>query len=41
MPLEKTIWAAYFGMVTDKYDIHQMVNCELAAHKEFEKENMK
>jgi len=26
MPMEKTFWGAYFGMFTDKFDIHWMVN---------------
>ncbi len=26
MPLEDTFWGAYFGMFTDKYGIHWMVN---------------
>lgn len=26
MPLEKAFWNAYFGMVTDKFGIHWMVN---------------
>ena len=29
MPLEKTFWNAYFGMMTDKFGIHWMVNCAL------------
>lgn len=28
MPLEKTYWAAAFGMVTDKFGIRWMINCE-------------
>ena len=28
MPLEKTYWAEAFGMVTDKFGIQWMVNCE-------------
>ena len=28
MPLEKTYWAELFGMVTDKYGVKWMVNCE-------------
>lgn len=28
MPLEKTYWAEAFGMVTDKFGIKWMVNCE-------------
>ncbi len=26
MPLDKTFWGAYFGMLTDKFGIHWMVN---------------
>lgn len=39
MPLNKTFWGAYFGMFTDKFGIHWMVNCELEEHKDFEKTN--
>ena len=28
MPLEKTYWAEAFGMVTDKYGVKWMVNCD-------------
>ena len=28
MPLADTFWGAYFGMVTDKYDINWMVSCD-------------
>jgi len=28
MPLEKTFWAEAFGMVTDRFGIKWMVNCE-------------
>jgi PhnB protein len=28
MPLEKTYWADAFGMVTDKFGVQWMVNCE-------------
>ena len=28
MPLEKTYWAEAFGMVTDKFGIKWMVNCD-------------
>lgn len=34
MPLDKTFWGAYFGMFTDKFGIHWMVNCELDEHKD-------
>jgi PhnB protein len=30
MPLEKAFWGAYFGMVTDKFGVQWMVNCENA-----------
>lgn len=26
MPLDKTFWGAYFGMLTDKFGVHWMVN---------------
>lgn len=29
MPLEKTYWAEAFGMVTDKFGVKWMVNCEV------------
>lgn len=29
MPLDKTFWDAYFGMLTDKFGINWMVNCEV------------
>lgn len=29
MPFEETFWGAKFGMLTDKFGIHWMVNCEL------------
>lgn len=29
MPFEKTFWGAKFGMLTDKFGIHWMVNCDL------------
>jgi len=28
MPLEKTFWAARFGMLTDQFGIPRMINCE-------------
>jgi PhnB protein len=28
MPLEKTFWAARFGMVTDRFGIPWLINCE-------------
>lgn len=39
MPLELTFWQAYFALFTDKFGIHWMVNCETAAHKDYEKQN--
>ena len=39
MPIADTFWEAYFGMLTDKFGINWQVNCELAAHKQFEEEN--
>lgn len=41
MPLNKTFWGAYFGMFTDKFGIHWMVNCELKEHKDYEAKNRK
>jgi len=32
MPLEKTFWGAYFGMLTDKVGINWMVNCEIKSN---------
>lgn len=29
MPLDKTFWNAYFGMLTDKFGVNWMFNCEL------------
>ena len=37
MPLEKTFWESYFGMLTDRFGINWMVNCELKEHKNFER----
>ena len=31
MPLEKTFWAAAFGMATDRFGVKWMVNCEAPA----------
>lgn len=28
MPLSETFWAAQFGMLTDKYGFHWMLNCD-------------
>ncbi|MFT5383009.1 MAG: PhnB protein [Saprospiraceae bacterium] len=41
MPLNKTFWGAYFGLFTDKFGIHWMVNCELQEHKDYEDKNRK
>ena len=37
MPLDKTFWGSYFGLFTDKFGIHWMVNCELEEHKDYER----
>ena len=37
MPLAKTFWQAYFGMLTDKFGINWMINCNLPSHKNYEK----
>lgn len=29
MPMEKQFWGALFGMVTDRFGIHWMINCDL------------
>jgi PhnB protein len=29
LPIAKTFWGAYFGMLTDKFDINWMVSCEM------------
>jgi PhnB protein len=29
MPLDKTFWDAYFGMLTDKFGINWIINCDL------------
>ena len=31
MPIQKTFWAARFGMLVDQFGIPWMVNCEQAA----------
>ena len=28
MPMEKTFWGSYFGMLVDKFGIQWMVSCE-------------
>ncbi len=33
MPLEKTFWNAYFGMLKDKFGIHWMVNYDYGQRK--------
>jgi len=35
MPLAKTFWEAYFGMLTDKFGVNWMVNCNLPTHKNY------
>lgn len=37
MPLEDTFWGAHFGMVTDKYGFHWMLNRNLPEHKNYQK----
>ena len=37
MPLEDTFWGARFGMFTDKFGIHWMINCELSERTHSEK----
>lgn len=39
IPLAKTFWQAWYGMLTDAFGINWMVNCELPEHKDFEAEN--
>ena len=41
MPLDKTFWESYFGMLTDKFGINWMINCELKEHKDFEAKHRK
>ena len=31
MPIQETFWAVRFGMLTDKFGIPWMINCEKAA----------
>ena len=31
MPLEDTFWGSRFGMLTDKFGVHWMLNCELSS----------
>lgn len=28
MPMQETFWGGQFGMLTDKYGVHWMINCE-------------
>ncbi len=39
MPMSKTFWESYFGMLTDPFGINWQVSFELASHKQFEEEN--
>ncbi|HYQ57779.1 MAG TPA: VOC family protein [Draconibacterium sp.] len=34
MPLNETFWGAYFGMLTDQFEINWMVSCELNSGKD-------
>ena len=36
-PLQDTFWGARFGMFTDKFGIHWMMNCELSERTPLEK----
>lgn len=31
MPLENTFWGSRFGMLTDKFGVHWMLNCQLSS----------
>ncbi|GAB1404131.1 VOC family protein [Lentimicrobium sp.] len=33
MPMQKTFWNSYFGILTDKFGIQWMLDCELSAKK--------
>lgn len=33
MPMQQTFWAHRFGMLTDRFGIPWMINCEIAAQK--------
>ncbi len=37
MPLDKTFWAEAFGMLTDKFGINWMINCDAPQTEESEK----
>mgnify|MGYP002635168668 CR=1 FL=1 len=38
MPLQKTFWAALYGMFTDRFGVHWMINHEYPEHADFEKQ---
>ncbi|UIR54998.1 VOC family protein [Sphingobacterium sp. SRCM116780] len=33
MPMSQTFWGAYFGMLTDQFGIHWMINVDVNPHK--------
>lgn len=35
MPLNKTFWGSYFGMLIDRYGIHWMVSCEIGEKPQY------
>ena len=37
MPLDKTFWAEAFGMLTDKFGVNWMINCDAPQTEESEK----
>ncbi len=39
MPMNKSFWGSYFGMLTDQYGIQWMVSCALEDHKNNENKN--
>lgn len=39
MPMSKTFWESYFGMLTDAFGINWQISFELATHKQFEDNN--
>lgn len=39
MPMADTFWQAYFGMLTDRFGVQWMINCNLPTHKSFEEDH--
>jgi PhnB protein len=37
MPMNKTFWDSYFGMLTDQFGVQWMVSCALEGHKNYDK----